>query len=150
MKGGEKVTIKEISDSVIKFFAESPIFKGIFSFVGWLLMKMFGAPDAALQAFLALLLFDLVTGLLKAEVRGEAKSFISHEKGRKKYISYAVVLFIAQMLDTAMIPGIRNIALFWGSATEARSIIENLEAMGCPMPDFIKQHINKTGEKYKF
>ena len=140
---------KEISNSIIRFLIESPVFKGIFSFLAWGLTKLFGAADAAMQAFLTLLLVDLITGLIKAEVLGKARSFISHEKGRKKYISYAFVLFIAHMLDSAMIPGLRNIALFWGTATEARSIIENLEAMGVPMPDFIKEHLNKSTEKHK-
>lgn len=144
-----KEFIESTVENIIRFFSQSPVFKGIFSFVGWLLTRMYGDADMAMQAFLALMLADLITGLIKAEVRGEGKSLISHEKGRKKYISYAVVLFIAHMLDTAMIPGLRNIALFWGSATEARSIVENLEAMGVPMPEFIKQHIKKSADKYK-
>ena len=147
------MTVKEFIEStienIIRFFSESPVFKGIFSFLGWLLTRMYGNVDMAMQAFLVLMFVDLITGLIKAEVRNEAKSFISHEKGRKKYISYAVVLFVAHMLDTAMIPGMRNIALFWGTATEARSIMENFELMGVPMPEFIKEHLRKAEQKHK-
>lgn len=143
------MSIQEITDGIKKIL-EAPIFKGLFSVVCWGLTKLFGKPDAAMQAFLILLVIDLITGFAKAEMKGVAKSFISHEKGRKKYIGYGIVLITCQLLDVAAVPGIRNISLFWATATEGRSILENCEAMGIPMPAFIRDHLKKTGEKYKF
>ncbi|AZR72541.1 hypothetical protein BBF96_03565 [Anoxybacter fermentans] len=142
------MSIQEIMDSIKKVL-EAPLFKGVFSFVGLVLTKLFGKPDTALQAFIMLLILDLITGFIKAFLSGSARSFISHEKGRKKYLGYAVVLSVCHLLDMAAVPGLRNVALFWGSATETYSILENMEEMGVPMPEFIKQQLNNTKKKYK-
>lgn len=132
----------------LKKIVEAPLLKGVLTFLGWVLQHFFGPPDAALKAFLTLLLVDLVTGLVKAEIRNEAQSIISHEKGRRKYIGYAMVIMVGQLLDAAAVPGLRNIVLIWGSATEARSIVENMELMGVPMPAFIREHLRKAESKF--
>lgn len=146
-RGCSYLSFNEVIEGVKKIL-EAPLIKGILSSVAWLLTKIFGVPDASLQAFLTLLIIDFITGIFKAEKLGMAKSIISHEKGRKKYMGYAVVFIISTALDIS-IPGIRQIALLWGTVTEARSIIENLEAIGVPMPEFIKEHLKKSTEDYK-
>lgn len=126
-------------------FSESPVIKAIFAFVGSALQWLFGLPDIALKAFLTCLAIDLFTGIFKAAKAGHLESLIAHEKGRKKYTFYALVLVLATMLDRAGLAGMRNSALLWGTITEVLSIIENWKEAEWPL--FLKVQLTEIREQ---
>lgn len=140
------MTLDDILEFYQKFF-NAPLVKGVFAFAGSMLQWLFGMPDVALKAFLTLLVIDLFTGLGRAWRKGELKSIVSHEKGRKKYTFYALVLILAQMLEYLGVVGLRNAALLWAGITEYTSIRENIKDSNWPV--FFHELVQQARNKLK-
>ncbi len=134
----------------LKRFFEMPIWKGSFSGISWVVLQIFGLPNGPMKAFVFLLFADLITGIYKAWKTRTLKSFISHEKGRKKYITYALILFLAHFLDMAGYGGVRDIALLWSCWTEYISITENLKMVGVNLPIPFASRLDLENKKLGF
>ena len=139
----------ERRDIMIHFFErliENSIVKLILSTVGSILTFLFGGFGTILSSFVALLALDFITGILKAIKNKELSSWAGREGG-KKIITYIVVIAFANLLERVGLVGIRSFTILWASITEGISIIENLDVLGFPFPDFIKEKLLQAKEK---
>jgi toxin secretion/phage lysis holin len=113
---------------------------------------IFGGWDTAFQVFIACIILDIVTGVVK----GFATDGFSSKRMRKGFgtkIGYLVVVALATQLDKLMpedMPIIRTMAIWFYIAVESGSVIENLAQMGIPIPKVIVERLavirGKSGE----
>lgn len=97
---------------------------------------IFGGWDLAMLTLITFIVIDYLTGLLKAFVTKEISSAIGY-KGIAKKGGIFVVLIISVALDRLLNTGnwvFRTLTCFFYIANEGISIIENLAAIGVPIP----------------
>lgn len=108
------------------------IFAGVCTGVTYI----FGGWDLAMLTLITFIVIDYLTGLLKAFVTKEISSAIGY-KGIAKKGGIFVVLIISVALDRLLNTGnwvFRTLTCFFYIANEGISIIENLAAIGVPIP----------------
>ena len=125
---------------------DQAIIKAVISFIGSGLTILFGEVTAPMIGFLFLLAADYITGVAKSFRKGTLSSWFSR-KGWGKIASYALVIFMAHMIQKIGIPGMRDFVLLWAGTTEAISVLENFDELGVQIPGFIKEKLLQTKEK---
>ena len=117
-----------------------------------LVATILGGWDIALQVMVILMGFDVLAGV--------AKAFINHDFASKNFrqglvskAGYIIVVILAFQLDKLMgnaQPVIRTATAIFYIAVEGSSILENLGAMGVPVPKFIADRlVQLKGEEPK-
>lgn len=99
-----------------------------------------------IEIFLWAVMFDLLTGITKS-FSPKAKKKADSTKGlyglAKHLLIMMLVLTIYPILDVMGFDSISNAVVFFYIAEYAISILENLEVMGFPIPDFLKARFEK-------
>ena len=116
-----------------------------------LLSWFFGGLDGLLKVLLVLIIIDYFSGLSVAWLNRTISSATGFKGITKKCIMLTFV-GIAHLLDT-IIPddggAIRSIVCLFYIANEGKSIIENADRLGIPIPHMLLKHFNnirKQGE----
>lgn len=113
-------------------------------------MKMLGGFDYTLKAMLLLMLIDIVAGFVCAWLYNTSqysKNGVTSEalmKGAVRKIFILAIVAIGVVLDNIMnINYVRNGVVMYFIATEGISVLEHLITMGIPVPNFVKQMLEK-------
>ena len=102
-----------------------------------------GGWDIALKVLLILMGADVVTGLLKALMKGEYTSR-DFRKGLVSKAGFLIVLILCYQIDMIVNNGkpmLRDVATIFYITIEGSSIIENLGLMGVPIPKAITNRL---------
>lgn len=115
------------------------IISTVFGFVTVLI----GGWDMALQVLTILMCLDIISGLGKAWV-GELFESKKFREGLMSKAGFFVVLILAFQIDVMMgnqEPIVRTVTALYYIGVEGTSLIENLGAIGVPIPTFIKNKL---------
>lgn len=141
-----KVQFEGVHHYVGRLFDQA-IIKAVISFIGTGLTLLFGEMTTPMIGFLFLLAADYITGVAKSFRKGTLSSWYSR-KGWGKIASYAVVISMGHMIQKIGIPGMRDFVLLWAGTTEAISVLENFDELGITIPEFLREKLLQTKEKF--
>lgn len=105
--------------------------------------------NAYIEIFLWSVIADLFTGIVKsftARAKIKADSSTGLRGLAKHLLIMLLVLTIYPILDVLHFDTVSNAAVLFYIAEYAISILENLETMGFPIPDFLKMKFEKMAE----
>jgi toxin secretion/phage lysis holin len=115
---------------------------------GSLITYLFGGWSALIQILVAFVVIDYITGVLAAAVSGKLNSNIGL-RGIAKKVFIFVIVACGHLVDNAM--GIqdmvRDAAIYFYIANELLSILENAGEIGLPVPDVLKNAIERLKGK---
>lgn len=116
----------------------------IISVVFGFVTVLIGGWDMALQVLTILMCLDVMSGLAKAWITGvfESRKF---REGLMSKAGFFVVLILAFQIDVMMgnpEPIVRTVTSLYYIGVEGTSLIENLGAIGVPIPATIKNKLN--------
>ncbi len=120
-----------------------------FTFVGGVLGAFFGGFDGFLYALVIFAAADYITGVLAACKRKELSSEIGFWGIVKKLLIFVIVA-IANVIDTEFIKSgsaVRTAVIFFYISNEGVSIIENVVAVGLPVPEKLKEVLAQMRDK---
>lgn len=117
---------------------------------------IFGGFDNLLKTLLIMMMADILTGIIKAvlgksekSANGFLDSQIMWDSGLKK-ITILIVICISVAINRLISPdspAIRNATVLYYIAVEALSSLENAVACGLPMPEYLKNVLEKIKDK---
>lgn len=113
--------------------------------IGWL----YAPFDAIFYALIAFVIFDYITGVVKAIKQKNLSGEIGFWGITKKIIIFMVVA-IGNILDKYVIgsgSAIRSMLIFFYLSNEGISIIDNLKQIGVPLPDKLQEIISNLKNK---
>ena len=128
----------------------------IIAVVGTGIATALGGWDMALQALLAVMAIDIVTGLLVAVVwkkSGKSETGAADSramfKGLCRKLVIILAVFLAQQIDRSTGLGgvLRLGAILFFTGNEGLSVVENAGLMGVPMPKIIKDALEQLRKK---
>ena len=124
------------------------IFKYIIAVGGSFATYLFGGWSALIQILVAFVVIDYVTGVLAAGVNGKLNSNIGL-KGIAKKVFIFVIVACGHLVDNAMGTQdiVRDAAIYFYIANELISILENAGEIGLPVPDILKNSIDRLKGK---
>jgi len=106
---------------------------------------LFGAWDVILKALIALVVIDYVTGVMAAFVEKALSSEIGM-KGIIKKICIFLMVAVANIVDISTgldEPYLRTAVIWFFIANEGLSALENMGRLGVPLPEFLRQSLQK-------
>lgn len=114
------------------------------------LFYLLGGFDTGLEVLIVMTVIDYITGIIKACFNKCLSSYWGW-RGIVKKCSIFLCIIVAVQLErfTGQADTIHNLVAFGFVVNEAISIIENLVAIGVPVPDTLKQYLNKLSSKDK-
>lgn len=135
------------AETVSKHFGEIGI---VFTVIGTAVSYAVGGWDKALIALIAFVTFDIITGCIRGFF--VEKDFTSKRlrEGFGTKVMYVIVIAVGNLLDGvffAEMPVLRNLALFFYIYVEGVSILENLGAMGVPIPQKLVDGLGQVEKK---
>ena len=108
---------------------------------------LFGKWDLPLQILLASMILDYVSGMLKAFYLGE----VSSKKGYKGLIKKVGILFtivVANLTDLVLgLTIFRSAICMFFCMNELISVLENIAALGVPIPEILTEKLIQTQTK---
>lgn len=113
--------------------------------IGWL----YAPFDAIFYALIAFVIFDYITGVIKAIKQKNLSGEIGFWGITKKIIIFMVVA-IGNILDKYVIgsgSAIRSMLIFFYLSNEGISIIDNLKLIGVPLPDKLQEIVSNLKNK---
>ncbi|WP_158727576.1 phage holin family protein [Levilactobacillus enshiensis] len=119
---------------------------------GWGLVLQSSAKmvnNPVVEVFLWAVMADLLTGIVKSfshRSKVKADSSVGLYGIAKHLLIMLLVLTIYPILDVLQFDSISNAVVLFYIAEYAISIIENLEVMGFPIPEFLKTRFEKMAE----
>ena len=116
----------------------------IAAIVGGVIGFLFGAWDLPLQILLTAIVLDYVSGMLKAFYLGEVSSRAGY-KGLIKKVGILFTIVVANLTD--LILGLhifRSAICMFFCMNELISVLENISALGIPIPDILKDKLIQT------
>ena len=124
------------------------IFKYIVAIGGSLVTYLLGGWSALIKILVAFVVIDYVTGVLAAAYHGKLDSNIGL-KGIAKKVFIFVVVACGHLVDGAMGTNniVRDAAIYFYIANELLSILENAGEIGLPVPDVLKNAIERLKGK---
>lgn len=106
--------------------------------------------NAFIDAVFILVMFDLITGSLKAW-KPNAKRHLNSTKGLSGLVKHSLILsMIAFLFPLVAAMGFEteaNAILTWFVIQYSISIMENLEVLGVPFPSFLRNKFEKMAEQ---
>ena len=104
---------------------------------------LIGGWDTTLRVLLILMSLDVISGMYKAWIMGifQSKEF---RQGLLTKSGFFLVLILAYQMDLMMgnaEPVIRTITAMFYIGVEGTSLLENLGAIGVPIPKFIRKRL---------
>lgn len=134
---------------------KNTILSGLAAVGAWIATAL-GGWDMALQALLAVIAIDIITGVLVALVwkksgKSETGAADSNAmfKGLCKKVVIILVVFLAQQIDcsTGMGGVLRLGAILFFTGNEGLSVVENAGLMGVPLPGIVKNALEQLRKK---
>ena len=111
----------------------------IFSTIIGVITMLIGGWSLALQILLVLMCVDIISGIIKS-LKNNSYSSRQFRQGLFVKSGFFAVLILCYQVDLLLsngVPVIRNICVLFYIAIEGSSIIENLGAMGVPIPTIL-------------
>ena len=106
---------------------------------------LFGAWDIILQALVAMVVIDYITGVMAAYVEKSLNSEIGM-KGIIRKVCIFLMVAVANILDISTgldEPYLRTAVIWFFIANEGLSALENMGRLGVPLPEFLRQSLQK-------
>lgn len=122
--------------------------KIIFSALGTGLIYVMGGWDVAIQCLLVAIVIDYITGLLKGFKKGKLSSSVGL-KGIIKKVGILCLVALSVIVDRLVGETglIRNTVIYYLTANEGLSIIENLGEINVLVPKILKEKLEQLKEK---
>ena len=119
--------------------------------IGSLLCFLYGELDTPVLVLITAIAVDYATGM----INGILNKKLSSETGLKGFFKKVIlILFVAFATQLDKVIGsdgmIRNFIIFYYIATEGLSILENMVAMGVPVPEKVKEILEQIREAKKW
>jgi toxin secretion/phage lysis holin len=113
-----------------------------------LVTYLFGGWSALIKILVAFVVIDYVTGVLAAAYHGKLDSNIGL-KGIAKKVFIFIIVACGHLVDNAMGTQdiVRDAAIYFYIANELLSILENAGEIGLPVPDVLKNAIERLKGK---
>ena len=120
--------------------------KGAIAALGGAAAYLWGPWDALINALIALVALDYVTGVICAAANKRLSSEIGFKGHIKKAVIFALVAVagVADKVIPATNQAIRAAVILFYIANEAISILENAAELGLPVPEKLKAVLIKT------
>ncbi len=120
--------------------------KGAIAALGGAAAYLWGPWDALINALIALVALDYVTGVICAAANKRLSSEIGFKGLIKKAVIFALVAAagVADKVIPATNQAIRAAVILFYIANEAISILENAAELGLPVPEKLKAVLIKT------
>ena len=120
--------------------------KGAIAALGGAAAYLWGPWDALINALIALVALDYVTGVICAAANKRLSSEIGFKGLIKKALIFALVAVagVADKVIPATNQAIRAAVILFYIANEAISILENAAELGLPVPEKLKAVLIKT------
>ena len=121
-------------DDIIDFFTASLV--GLF---GW----FFGGRDGFVNVLITFVIIDYIMGVMVAYSRHELSSSIGYNGIARKMAIFCLI-GVAHVIDVHVLgdaTALRTPVTLFYAANEGISIIENADALGLPIPQFLKARL---------
>ena len=114
------------------------------------LVYFLGGWDVALQCLLIAIAVDYISGICRAIYQKKLNSRIG-AKGIIKKVGYLLIVCLSVLIDriTGETGAVRTLVIYFFTANEGISIIENWGDMGLPIPQKIKDVLEQLRNKTK-
>lgn len=121
----------------------------VFSIIATNMVSILGGWDFSLKLLVMLVIFDYVTGIMKALYGRRLSSSIGFWGIFKKLCIFFVVACASQidLLIVQNAPVIRTLVIYFYISNEGISMLENLSDLGVPVPDVIRDRLLKFNQK---
>lgn len=122
----------------------------ILATVGYLFIYLLGGWDIALQCLLLAIVFDYVSGMIKAFHTKTLSSRIGFQ-GILKKVGILLIVMLGVLVDrvTGNTGAVRTLVIYYFVANEGLSVIENLGQCGVPIPASIKKALKALNKESK-
>lgn len=122
----------------------------ILATVGYLFIYLLGGWDIALQCLLLAIVFDYVSGMIKAFHSKTLSSKIGFQ-GILKKVGILLIVMLGVLVDrvTGNTGAVRTLVIYYFVANEGLSVIENLGQCGVPIPASIKKALKALNKESK-
>lgn len=122
------------------------------SMLGTVFVWLFGAWDLPIMILATVMALDYITGVTKGYIHKQISSEYGF-RGLAKKLTIFYVLILAVLLDRLIITGgvLRALVCFWYTANEGTSILENVIAIGIPVPEQLRDtlvQLKQGNKKY--
>ena len=105
---------------------------------------LFGDWDLPLKILLTSMVLDYVSGMLKAFYLGEVSSRVGY-KGLIKKVGILFTIVVANLTDIVLgLTIFRSAICMFFCMNEFISVLENISAVGVPIPDILKDKLIQT------
>ena len=121
------------------------IFQTIIAAIGAFLGGILGGVDGFLYALIAFVIIDYVTGVMVGILQRKLSSSIGFRGIFKKVLIF-IMVSIAHIIDKNVLgtgSSIRTAVIFFYVSNEGISILENAIKIGLPVPNKLREMINK-------
>ena len=122
----------------------------ILATVGYFFIYLLGGWDVALQCLLLAIVFDYISGMIKAYHTKTMSSKIGFH-GILKKVGVLLIVMLGVLVDrvTGNTGAVRTLVIYYFVANEGLSVIENLGQSGVPIPDSIKKALKALKKESK-
>ena len=122
----------------------------ILATLGYLFIYLLGGWDVALQCLLLAIVFDYISGIIKAFHTKTLSSKIGFY-GILKKVGVLLIVMLGVLVDkvTGNTGAVRTLVIYYFVANEGLSVIENLGQSGVPIPDSIKKALKALKKESK-
>jgi len=117
----------------------------IYSALSW----AFGGLDLMFNALISMMILDYISGILVAVKNKKLSSNVGF-KGLCKKFMILIMVIVSNIIDVAIIGygnTCRTMTIAFYSANEAISILENASNLGLPLPQGIKDVLERFGKE---
>lgn len=122
----------------------------ILATVGYLFIYLLGGWDISLQCLLLAIVFDYISGIIKAFHTKTLSSKIGFQ-GILKKVGILLIVMLGVLVDrvTGNTGAVRTLVIYYFVANEGLSVIENLGQCGVPIPASIKKALKALNKESK-
>ena len=122
----------------------------ILATVGYLFIYLLGGWDVALQCLLLAIVFDYISGIIKAFHTKTLSSKIGFH-GILKKVGILLIVMLGVLVDrvTGNTGAVRTLVIYYFVANEGLSLIENIGQCGVPIPASIKKALKALNKESK-
>lgn len=122
----------------------------ILATVGYLFIYLLGGWDIALQCLLLAIVFDYISGIIKAFHTKTLSSKIGFQ-GILKKVGILLIVMLGVLVDrvTGNTGAVRTLVIYYFVANEGLSVLENLGQCGVPIPASIKKALKALNKENK-
>ena len=123
---------------------------GLLATLGWLFIYLLGGWDIALQCLLLAIVFDYISGMIKAYHTKTLSSKVGFQ-GILKKVGVLLIVMLGVLIDrvTGDTGAVRTLVIYYFVANEGLSVLENLGQAGVPIPDAIKKALKVLKKESK-